>query len=101
MAEHAKKLIERSQFIHGKLADGTAVVVNMKGAQIPCTVWTVPAAGDTVTVSYSVDGGVTYTVWPPGAVIAASNDTLVGPVTDIKFQRTAGAGTTSTYGIAQ
>lgn len=89
-------------FSDGTLADGTAVVIDMLGAPMPCTVWARPASGDTVTVSYSVDGGQNYEVWQQGtsgAVTAYAADVLLGPVTHVKFQRTAGAGTTSTYGV--
>ncbi len=81
------------------LANGTAVIIPMSGAPIPASVWTVPAAGDTVTVSYSVDGGTTYTAWPNGSVTAAASDVLTSGVTHLKFQRTVGAGTTSTCGV--
>ena len=83
----------------GTLADGNAVTEVMMGAPIPCTVWTRPASGDTVTVSYSVDGGQNYETWSNGAVTAYSDDVLLGPITHVKFQRTAGSGTTSTYGV--
>lgn len=83
----------------GTLPDGTAKIEVMTGAPLPCTVWVRPASGDTVTVSYSVDGGSNYETWVPGAVTAYSDDTLLGPVTHLKFQRTAGSGTTSAYGV--
>ena len=85
----------------GTLVDGTAVILSMARSRPNATVWTVPVAGDTVTVSYSVDGGTTYTTWPKGAVTTASNDTLLGAITHIKFQRTGGSGITSTYGVTQ
>jgi len=87
------------------MVDGTAIVIDMEGAPLPATAWTVPVAGDTITVSYSLDGGVSYIAWPNGAVTSASAAALkelvfYGGVTHIKFQRTGGAGITSTCGIS-
>lgn len=80
------------------LVDGTAVIIEMFGAPVPCTVWTVPAAGDTVTVSYSTDNEANYDVI---AVTAAAKweGRLESGITHLKFQRTAGTGVTSTYGV--
>jgi hypothetical protein len=82
------------------LANGVAVVVPMLGASIPSTVWVVPAAGDTVLVEYSMDNGVTFENWPNGSVTARSKDTLVSGITHLRFSRTVGSGTTSTYGVS-
>lgn len=84
-------------FKTGTLADGNAVTISMFTAPLPCTVWVRPAAGDTVTYSHSCDGGTTYTV--RGAVTAYTEDVLDAGVTHLKFQRTAGSGTTSAYGV--
>ena len=84
----------------GVLVNGTAVVVPMSGANLPATVWVVPVAGDTVLVEYSMDGGVTYENWPNGSVTASSKDSLISGVTQLRFTRTAGTGTTSTYGVS-
>lgn len=81
------------------LVDGTAVVHPMAGAALPSTVWVKPVAGDTVVVSYSVDGGVTYAAWPLGAVTVATDYALYSAVTHLKFQRTVGAGITSVVGV--
>lgn len=84
------------------LVDGTAVVVPMVGAPLPATVWAQPVAGDTVTVSYSRDNGTTYTAWSLGDITSASATkelAFFSGVTHVKFQRTAGAGTTSTCGV--
>lgn len=81
------------------LSDGTAVILEMKGFPLPLTVWTIPVAGDTVTISYSYDGGTTYVTWPSGAVTAAAAESLTSGITHLKAQRTAGSGTTSTWGI--
>lgn len=86
-------------FASGILKDGTAVVVPMGRAPLPATVWTRPAAGDTVAVTYSTDGGKNYNNWTPGAVTAYTEAIFTFGVTHLKFQRTVGAGTTSTYGI--
>lgn len=88
----------------GTLTNGNAVIIPMADAPFRCSVWTVPAGGDTVTISYSMDNGTTYTAWPQGtsgAVTVTSSDTLIGAITHLKVQRTAGAGTTSTYGVTQ
>lgn len=100
-ASHVVEAIAGSQFASGTLVNGNAVVVPMAGARIGAAVWVVPAAGDTITVSYSLDGGTTYENWPDGPVTVASNDAIAAAVTHIRFQRTAGAGTTSTYGITR
>ena len=88
------------KFSSGTLVDGTPVIIQMYGASLPSTVWVVPVAGDTVLVEYSMDGGVTYDNWPNGAVVARSKDVLVSGTTHLRFSRTAGAGTTSTYGVS-
>lgn len=87
-------------FSSGTLANGTPVVVATEGAPIPATVWVVPAAGDTVLVEYSLDSGVSYDNWAKGSVTARANDVLNSGVTHLRFTRTAGAGTTSTYGVS-
>lgn len=86
-------------FVSGTLGSGTAVIVPMRGAPLPATVWVNPAAGDTVTVTYSCDGGTTYTAWAAGSVTAYTETVFDSGITHLKFQRTAGTGTTSTYGV--
>jgi hypothetical protein len=81
------------------LVDGTAVSVEMRNSPLPSTVWVKPVAGDTVAVKYSVDGGVTYSAWPPGAVTVATDYALYSSVTHLQFQRTVGTGITSVCGI--
>jgi hypothetical protein len=81
------------------LTSGTAVVVPMKSAPRPATVWARPVAGDTVTVSYSTDNQANWITWPNGAVTAYSQDVLLSGITHLRFQRTAGSGTTSTCGV--
>lgn len=87
-----------------QLTDGNAVVINMKRAPLPCTIWVKPVAGDTVNIYYSLDDGLTYSAWDNGAVTSASTfdqkyAILLSGVSHIKGQRTAGSGTTSTFGI--
>ncbi len=95
-----------TQFASGTLTDGTLRTVVMANSKLGATVWTVPANGDTVTVKYSLDGGITYDAWPKGAVTggatpATFSDARTAACTHISFQRTTGAGTTSTYGVTQ
>lgn len=83
----------------GVLANGNAVNVCVRGAAMPMTVWVRPTGGDTVTVSYSCDGGANYAVWPAGAVTVYTEDTLMSGVTHLRLQRTAGSGTASSWGV--
>ena len=89
----------RGAFNITTLSSGTAVVVSMTGAPIPATIWARPAVGDTVTVSYSTDNGINYNTWPGGAVTAYTEDALLSGITHVRFQRTAGSGTTSAAGV--
>lgn len=82
-----------------ELPDGTAVEFDMKGFAFPSTVWVRPASGDTVAISYSCDGGTTYTAWSAGAVTVYTESVFDAPITHLKFQRTAGSGTTSACGV--
>lgn len=85
----------------GTLTDGTAVELVLTGFQIPATVWVEPAVGDTVTVTYKTSRDSTAQAWPNGAATAYSEDALISPIYSILFQRTAGSGTTSKYGVTQ
>jgi hypothetical protein len=82
------------------LADGTAVVVDGQGLPLPAVVWVDPASGDTVRVRYRLDPNASWQVWPNGSVTAYSEMLLASDVCDLEFQRTAGSGTTSKYGVA-
>lgn len=82
----------------GTLPDGTAVEVSAVDLPLPATVWIRPAVGDTVSYWHSCDGGTTYTL--RGAVTAYTEDVLDSGVSHLKFQRTAGSGTTSAYGVS-
>lgn len=84
------------------LINGTAIVKYMQDITLPATVWALPVAGDTITVSYSLDGGTTYLAWELGDITSASSEKALmfySGVTHIKWQRTAGAGITSTCGV--
>ena len=84
--------------LSGTLVDGTAAVVVTKQCKLPATVAVYPAGGDTVTVEYSMNGS-TWTAWSFGGVTAAAMDVLDSPVAQMRFTRSAGSGTTSTYHI--
>lgn len=96
---HAIRMTGAS-IISGTLADGTAVAKSMETMPIPATVWVVPASGDTVLVEVSFDGGTSYENWAKGSVTARASDVLNSGVTHLRFTRTAGSGTTSTYGVS-
>lgn len=88
--------------IDGVLLNATPIVIYMRGAPVPATVWVNPVAGDTVTVEYSLDSGITYAAWELGAITSASaTKALVffSGITNLRITRTAGAGVTSTYGV--
>lgn len=89
----------RGLFAKRGLPDGTAVDLNMAQSPLPATVWARPGAGDTVTISYSTDGGVSWNVWGPGAVTAYAESIFDSGVTHIRGQRTAGSGAASEYGV--
>lgn len=85
-------------FVQTTLTNGDAQTFSMVGAPIPATVWTRPASGDTVAVTVSFDG-TNFEAWSKGNVTAAASDILNSGVVAIRFQRTAGSGTTSTCGV--
>jgi hypothetical protein len=86
-------------FYSGVLANATPVVVNMKDAPLPATIWVKPAAGDTVLIEYSLDNGATFADWPLGGMAAEAEDILDSGVTHLRATRTIGAGTTSSFGV--
>lgn len=71
------------------------VVVDTEGLA-PLNVWVVPSSA-TVSVEYSVDGGNSYSDWPAGDVTAATADTIVYPVSCVRFGLVSG--TSYTYGV--
>jgi len=88
-------------FAGGVLANGTAVVVSLIGCVFPVSVWVNPAVGDTVKTEYRVDANAPWTEITDMSPATAYKDiALDGPVSDLRFTRTAGTGTTSAYGIA-
>lgn len=82
----------------GTLVDGSAAIVDT-GDVYPLTVWVAPEAGDTVTVEYRVSSAAPWTAWAKGAATSYTDDVLVGPVAQLRFTRSAGSGTTSTFGV--
>jgi len=80
------------------LASGTATH-SLAGAPLPATVWVNPRAGDTVSVSVRYESGGDLEAWTPGAVTVVTSYLLDASAFEIVFQRTAGTGTTSTYGV--
>lgn len=82
----------------GVLTNSTPVQVDLAANTATLTVYVRPAAGDTVTVEYTLDG-TNWTAWDNGSVTAYSVDILDAPVLALRFTRTAGSGTTSAYGI--
>ena len=83
------------------LSDGTRriypIYALIAGAIAP-TAWAKPRNGDTVTVEYSYDGGVTWET--PIAVTTVNwSDTIVGGLTHVSFTRSAGTGSASTVGV--
>lgn len=81
------------------LASGSARVQGLANAIFPMTVWVDPVAGDTVRVRYSTDGGTTWRDSSISGATAYQETVFDSPVTDLEFQRTAGSGTTSKYGV--
>lgn len=82
-----------------ELLDGNAVICDVRAYGFPRTVWARPGEGDTLAISYSCDGGTTFTAWAAGPVTAYTQAVFDAPITHIKGQRTGGSGTTSAFGI--
>lgn len=82
----------------GVLTNSTPVKVDLAANTATLTVYVRPAAGDTVTVEYTLDG-TNWTAWDNGSVTAYSVDILDAPVLALRFTRSSGSGTTSAYGI--
>lgn len=94
-----RRNIMKGTFLKATLTNGDTQTFSMLGAPLPATVWVIPASGDTVAVSVSFDG-VNFSEWELGAVTKATADSLISGVHSIRFQRTAGSGTTSTCGVS-
>lgn len=73
----------------------TPITVDTEGLA-PLNVWVIPVSA-TVSVEYSTDGGSSWSDWPAGDVTAATSDTLIYPVSSIRF--TLASGTSFTYGV--
>ncbi len=82
----------------GVLTNATPAEIDVSTNRGNMTVYVRPAAGDTVTVEYTLDG-TNWTAWDNGSVTAYSVDILDAPVLALRFTRSSGSGTTSAYGI--
>lgn len=83
------------------LPDGVAITKELKSYQCPTTVWVQPGFGsptDGISVWYSANGGATFKLWGAGEVFAYTDTVFDSPITHLKFQRTSGTGTNSTFG---
>lgn len=68
--------------------DGSDVqTFEMKGYSFPSTVFAAPGSGYSITVSYSVDGGVNYTSWSAGSVSSFTESVFDAPISHLKFTR--------------
>lgn len=85
-----------SPLFSGEVSDTTPVVCEMNRIYTPRNVWVVPSSA-TVSVEYSTDGGNSYSDWPAGDVTSSTSDTLIYPVSKIRF--TLVSGTSFTFGI--
>ena len=93
---HTKPAMAGTVFDSGTLVDGTAVVVQMAGAPLPCTVELRPVAGDTVLLEYTLNGTDYYTRI---SATVNSEQVITAPITGLRITRSAGAGTTSTWAV--
>lgn len=59
----------------------------MQGYAFPSTVWARPGSGYSITVSYSCDGGVTYSTWAAGTVTAYAESVFDAPISHLRFTR--------------
>ena len=93
---HSLPKISGVVFASGTLTDGNDVIVPLAGAPLPCTLAITPAAGDTVSYWYTVDG-TNYVL--RAAVTTYTEERLDSGAVALKITRTAGSGTTSTWSI--
>lgn len=77
------------------ITNNTAQVFGMNGIAPERTVW--KTAGDTIRVRYRVDPDANWVTLVEDA--ADWSDTLLGPISDYEFQRTAGTASTSKVGV--
>ena len=95
-AAYSRPTIGGTVFASGTLTDGNDVIVPLAGAPLPCTLAITPAAGDTVSYWYTVDG-TNYVL--RAAVTTYTEERLDSGAVALKITRTAGSGTTSTWSI--
>lgn len=68
--------------------DGSDVqTFEMKGYAFPSTVFAAPGSGYSITVAYSVDGGVNYDNWAAGTVTSYTTSVFDAPISHLKFTR--------------
>jgi hypothetical protein len=81
------------------LATASAQTWRMAGAPLPATLWVRPGAGETLTISYSTDGGTNYQSLTALTGAAAYTETQVSAgFTNLKI--TSAPGTTAgTWGV--
>lgn len=80
------------------VAGGSTVILNMSGSPFPCSVTAAPSGGDTLTISYSCDGGDNYTTWAPGTVSNAAVSCIQVPITHLKIV-CVGTGAASAFAV--
>lgn len=87
----------------GVLVDGNAIRVGIDQDKPATVVWWDPAAGDTIRIRYKVDEDspwfVKGTYTQEGADQLVSSAISGASVWALEFQRTAGSGTTSAFGV--
>lgn len=83
----------------GTLANGDSVFLSVGNFAPPISVWVNPTPGDTIRVEYRCDPLDDWTPWPKGDVTTRTDDVLDGPVSDLRFTRVSGSGTTSKFGV--
>ncbi len=84
--------------INGTLVDGTPLVIAVaSGVLAPGAVWVNPGPGDAVRIRYRVDAAAPWVTLYEGGTYF--DDVREGKVQAYEFTRTAGAGTTSKWGI--
>jgi hypothetical protein len=78
---------------------GTPVYVDVQSYPFPLTVTAIPGGGGTLAVAYSTTpnaagttGTATWIDWPSGAVAATTSDSLLSPVSALRFTATTADG---------
>lgn len=85
--------------VSGAVPTAAPVIVDVLDEGAPLTVTAVPGAGGTLLVEHSTSsrsevgaGTATWIAWSHGAVASAISDTLLSPVTALRFTATTAAG---------